>query len=128
MLDLLPSLPVDEGGLLDDLLDPLPDLGDLVPGPTDLTEPIADALLAGFLDRVMSALADAAVGVNRLVLSGIDASSSLDPTTAASSPGFRVSASIGIALVLAFFLASIVRGLLRGEFSLLARAALVDAP
>lgn len=122
-------------GMLDDIVElaavPL-DIVPGLPGPGDLTEGLANGLLDGFFATLSEALAAAAVRVNEMVFGYLTSSTTVDlggGWFGGDSNGLLATTSaIGLVMVLAFFFAAIIRGLLRGEYSAITRAALVDVP
>ncbi len=127
-----------DGGLLDGIVDAvtvdhlnLPDVGVPfvdVPGPGDLVDGIAQSLIDRFFEQMANALASAVTRVNELVFSALDSTTTVDLSELSGGGLLQMTTSIGVTLVLAFFFAAIVRGLVRGEYSAISRAALVDVP
>ncbi len=127
-----------DGGLLDGIVDAVTvdhlNLADIgvpfvdVPGPGDLVDGIAQSLIDRFFEQMANALASAVTRVNELVFAALDSTTTVDLSQLSGGGLLQMTTSIGVTLVLAFFFAAIVRGLVRGEYSAISRAALVDVP
>ncbi len=125
-----PETPAEEPGLIDAAIDAVvPDI-ELpgIPGVGDLASGISEGLLDGFFTMVGEALVSAATRVNELVFGSLNSTTTVDLNSLRGGGLLAMTTSIGVAMVLAFFFASIIRGLLRGEYSAITRAALVDVP
>ena len=125
-----PETPAEEPGLIDAAIDAVvPDI-ELpgIPGVGDLASGISEGLLDGFFTMVADALVSAATRVNELVFGSLNSTTTVDLNSLRGGGLLAMTTSIGVAMVLAFFFASIIRGLLRGEYSAITRAALVDVP
>ncbi len=114
----------DGGGMFSDLLG-LPDVGGLAGG---LVKDLAGSLLSEFFSTLSEALASAAEAVNAMVFELLGSSTVIDLGSLRGGGALALTSAMGVTLVLAFFFAAIIRSLVRGEYSGIARAALVDVP